>query len=92
VEKSDFDRPGLATQYDNLVNYGTNYKIKNKKADTASSTRWNLYQGNIFMPILDELTSIVAYNNELQPESKYVDINNQYNAQRERNRLITSPD
>jgi len=87
------DRRALSKLYDAYRNYDTPYTQKNKKpGDYDTSTRWNMYNAPIFIPITHQSIATATRNNERVPESDYVNIRNQYNLQRQKERIITTPD
>ena len=49
-----------------------------------------LYEGNIYMPISDELVATLIYNNEITPQSTYIDVAQQVQERERRMGLKTN--
>lgn len=82
-------RKELLDLYENYVNYGQSSPDKDKKHPNSVNLvgffDWvgqsNLYQGMIFMPVLDRGMEYIAANNELVPKSDFMDMKNKRSLQ-----------
>lgn len=90
VERGDGDpRADIKRMYNNAINNGT--ETEGKAAyDNGKAKGRHLYEGNIYMPISDELVATLIYNNEITPQSTYIDVAQQVQERERRMGLKTN--
>ena len=90
VDRGEGDpRADIKRMYNNAINNGT--ETEGKAAyDNGKAKGRHLYEGNIYMPISDELVATLIYNNEITPQSTYIDVAQQVQERERRMGLKTN--
>ena len=70
--------------YNNLVKYHNPYGSGDIVNDQSKTKAGQIYMGNVFIPIDNELAGATVYNNDIAPASRYQDMT----AQLETNKII----
>ena len=92
VDRGENDpRKDIKAIYNNAINTGTETEGKSKY-DNGTALGRHLYEANIYMPISDKMVGIGIFNQQVVPQSRYIDVTEQAEENERRAQLRTNFD